>query len=425
MVDPESRAGPPARPADDPLAGTAYRFLRRVAAGAMGEIVEAEHVGLRRKVIVKLVHRSYAALPGYVDRFRLEAQSLAMLAPRTPHVVAVLDCGETRDGRPFLVLEHLGGHTLEKEIRARRVLPLVEAAGIASQLLEALRFAHDAGIVHRDVKPENIFLAEAEGRERQVKLLDFGIAKVLPGAAGEDAPAPLAAPTEEGMTLGTPRYLSPEQARGATLDHRTDLYSAGAVLYAMLAGRDPFAHVAGIAAILRAQALDLPRPPSVVAAQEIPAALDRVVMKALAKRPEDRYASAAEFAAALDRALAPPAARWAETERMDIKAFQGAGPGRRAMRLQDKTEPLNVAVFRGALRPPPRAPARAVPILPPPVAPAASVEASPWQQTPPRTSVGHATQGAARRSRTMIVSLVALLVAASLLVVLLAVVWRR
>src|SRR4051794_423068 len=106
MVDPESPTGH-ARTAHDPLLGTPYRFLRRVTAGAMGEILEAEHVRLRRKVIVKLVHRVYATLPGYADRFRLEAQSLAMLAPRTPHIVAVLDYGETADGLPFLALEHL------------------------------------------------------------------------------------------------------------------------------------------------------------------------------------------------------------------------------------------------------------------------------------------------------------------------------
>jgi eukaryotic-like serine/threonine-protein kinase len=421
MVDPESRTGPRARAAEDPLAGTAYRFVRRVAAGAMGEIAEAEHVGLRRKVIVKLVHRSYAALPGFVDRFRLEAQTLAMLAPRTPHIVAVLDCGVTGDGRPFLVLEQLAGHTLEEEIRARRMLPPAEAVEIARQLLEALRFAHDAGIVHRDVKPENIFLAESEGRERQVKLLDFGIAKVLPGAADEDAPAPLAAPTEEGMTLGTPRYLSPEQARGVTIDHRTDLYSAGAVLYAMLTGRDPFAHVEGIAALLRAQAYEMPRPPSF--AQQIPAPLERLVLKALAKRPEDRYASAAEFAAALARALAPPPARWAETERMDVTGFHGAGLGGRAKRLPDKTEPLDVSVFRGVLRGPPPTPARAVPMLPPPVAPAASVEASPWQ--PAHGAAHGALRRAAPGRGPLIVILVALLVMASLLVAVLSLTWRR
>ena len=411
MVDPDTHAGPRARAQHDPLAGTPYRLLRHVTAGAMGEIVEAEHVALRRKVIVKLIHRAYAALPGFVDRFRLEAQSLATLAPRTAHIVAVLDCGETRDGRSFLVLEHLAGHTLNDELRARRLLPPSEAVGIACDLLEALRCAHEVGIVHRDVKPDNIFLAESAHHDRLVKLLDFGIAKVLPGISDEDAPAPLALPTEEGMTLGTPRFLSPEQARGAAIDHRSDLYSTGAVLYAMLTGRDPFAHVEGIAAVIRAHVLEPPRPPSFVAAQQIPAALDQIVLKALAKKPEDRYASAADFAAALAGALAPPQpAHWAGTERMDVTAFQGAGRGGRAPRPLDKTEPLDVSVFRGALRAHAPAPERGAPPLISPVGP------------PARGAIPVATQ----REHTalpwgaMSVAFVAVSIAASVLVMLLA-----
>ncbi len=192
MVHPESPAGPRADAEDETLAGTPYRLLRRVAAGAMGEIAEAEHVALRRKVMVKLIRPAYADVPGFADRFRLEAQALAALAPRTPHVVAVLDFGQTRDGRPFLVLERLRGRTLKDELRERRALPPAEAAGIASELLEALQCAHDAGIVHRDVKPENIFLAETERGERLVKLLDFGVAKVMPGSPDAEGrrPAP-------------------------------------------------------------------------------------------------------------------------------------------------------------------------------------------------------------------------------------------
>jgi serine/threonine-protein kinase len=349
MGDPEKHDGPDARATGD-LAGSPYRFIRHVTAGAMGEIVEAEHEGLRRRVIVKLVHRSYAAVPGFVDRFRLEAQSLATLAPRTPHIVAVLDCGQTREGRPYLVLEQLVGHTLKEELRTRGMLPPSEAVRIALELLDALRCAHEVGIVHRDVKPENIFLARSERHERLTKLLDFGIAKVLPGSCDE-APLPLSIPTEEGMMLGTPRFASPEQARGIAVDHRSDLYSAGAVLYAMLTGHDPFAHAEGIAAVLRAQAFETPRPPSSIARQKIPAPLDHVVLRALAKRPEARYASAAEFATALESALTPPpSVRWAETERMDVSVFRGAGRGALLPGLPGSTEPLDVHAFRGALR---------------------------------------------------------------------------
>jgi serine/threonine-protein kinase len=313
----------------------------------MGEILEAEHVALRRKVIVKVVHRAYATLPGYADRFRLEAQSLATLAPKTAHIVAVLDFGVTSDGVPFLVLEHLAGRTLEREIQARGVLPPFEAVQLARELLDALRCAHEVGIIHRDVKPENIFLAEPERGGRVLKLLDFGIAKVLPGASDEDAPAPLALPTEEGVTLGTPRFLSPEQARGRPADHRSDLYSVGAVVYAMLTGRDPFAHVEGVGAVLLAHAVEPPQAPSVVAAQPISERLDRVVLKALAKQPEDRFASATEFADALELALAPPALLvGGGTERMDTSVFQRA----RRLALPDNTEPIDVHVFHGVRR---------------------------------------------------------------------------
>lgn len=360
MVDPEKPTGPRSSPQSDPLAGTQYRLLRYVAHGAMGEIAEAEHVALRRKVIVKLIRRAFASQPGFVDRFRIEAQSLAALAPRTPYVVAVLDFGETTDGRPFLVLERLQGRTLKDELKARRFLPPAEAVGLAGELLGALGCAHEVGIVHRDVKPENIFLADSERGGRVLKLLDFGIAKVLPGASDEAAPAPLAAPTEEGMTLGTPRFLSPEQARGEGIDHRSDLYSAGAVLYAMLTGRDPFAHVAGVAAIMRAQVSEPPRSPSSVAVQPVSEALDLAVLKALSKRPDDRYASAAAMRAAIEAALSAPVQRmpvsWAETERMDVRVFTGLRRKERGGAVLDKTESLDVTALRGALRRPPVAP---------------------------------------------------------------------
>ena len=371
MVDAKSPTVPGEDTREDPLAGTPYRFLRYVTAGAMGQIVEAEHVALHRKVIVKLVQPALASMPGFLDRFRLEAQVLAALAPRTPHIVAVQDFGTTPAGRPFLVLERLSGCTLMQELRARRQLPPSEAVELTRDLLDALSCAHEAGVVHRDVKPANVFLAESERGGRVLKLLDFGLAKVLPGAPDDQGPAPLALPTEEGATLGTPRYLSPEHIGRGTIGPRSDSYSAGAVLYAMLTGRDPFAHHEGVAAVLRAQVSELPRPPSFVAAQPIPEALDRVVLKALAKRPEDRFASAAAFSAALRESLAPRAAspRWDVTEPMNVAAFQGAVGRAGARQAPNGTELLDVSVFRGGLvrRAPPRGPAP--PTFASPVAP--------------------------------------------------------
>ena len=361
MIDASCLPRSPAPLMDDPLAGSPYRFSRYINEGAMGQIAEAEHVALRRKVAVKLIRREYAALPGFVDRLRLEAQALAALAPRTPHVVAVLDFGRARDGRAYIVLELLQGRTLKEEIDERGPLPPSEVVTLAKQLLHGLACAHEAGIVHRDIKPSNIFLCGPEGGDRVLKILDFGIAKVLPGAAGDEALSPLSLPTAEGMVLGTPRFLCPEQACGEPVDHRSDLYSVGAVLYYLLTGCDPFYQHRGIAAVLRAQRDDVPRPPSAITSQSIPPALDQIVVKALSKRPEARFSSAADFSAALEQAISlAPAPQldqvhqvhqsWAETERMDVSAFRGMGPSRRRTVTAARTEPLDVSAFRGVLR---------------------------------------------------------------------------
>jgi eukaryotic-like serine/threonine-protein kinase len=403
MVDAKSTTVPEEDAGEDLLAGTPYRFLRCVTAGALGQIVEAEHLALRRRVIVKLVRPVYAAMPGFLDRFRLEAQVLAALAPRTQHVVAVQDFGATPEGRPFLVLERLSGCTLMEELRARRQIPPSEAVELACDLLDALSCAHEVGILHRDVKPANVFLAESERGGRVLKLLDFGIANVLPGASNDASdgqrPAPLSLLAEEGATLGAPRYLSPEHLGVGAVGPPSDLYSAGAVLYAMLTGRDPFAHHDGVAAVLAAQLSELPRRPSFVAAQPIPEALERVVLKSLTKRPEDRFASAAAFSAALRESLAPKAVspRWDVTEPMNVAAFQGAVARASARQPPNGTELLDVSAFRGGLvrrapPPGPAAPTIASPVQPTSIAlalPTSQSSAVPFRGPDPRPVAAH------------------------------------
>ncbi len=343
MVDPNendrapaSRTASVATPetggAPDPFAGTRYRVLRKIAAGQMGEVVEAEDLVLRRRVAVKIIRREYAAVPGFADRLRLEAQAVAVVAERSPHVVSALDLGRTADGRAYIVFERLIGRTLGDELRARKFLPPEEAVALMRQLLSGLAAAHEAGIVHRDIKNENIFLCDAlRGGQRVLKILDFGIAKVVdPAAAG--APTPLALPTAQGMVFGTPRYLAPEQVLGQPkVDHRADIYAAGMLLYTLLAGRDPFHRYREVFDILTAQVTETPEPPSALAEQSIPKALDDAVMRALQKRPEDRFPDAASFAAALGAALtAGPTygdrRRWPQTERVDLSAFQAPSP---------------------------------------------------------------------------------------------------
>ena len=333
----------------DVLDGTNYRAVAWLGSGSMGEVLEAEHVTLKRRVVVKLLLPAFAADVGMVDRLRLEAQAAAALGGH-PNIVEVLDFGKTPAGRPYLVMERLVGRTLRQELRARGPLPVAEAVGLARQLLHGLGAAHRAGLIHRDVKPDNLFLCErgqsvnGEG-ERRLKILDFGIVKVSAGRG----PAPLALPTSEGMAVGTPRFFAPEQAQGRPIDARADLYAVGCVLFWMLTGRDPFQHRLGLFPLLHAHVNELPSPPSALARQTISAALDRVVLCALAKKPADRFSSAEAMTAALD-ALSPTAAprrlspqRWAHTERIDTRAFRSSVPGadEETLRpLPSTTEPM-------------------------------------------------------------------------------------
>jgi serine/threonine-protein kinase len=313
--------GPSAGDAGTALIGSRYRLLRPLGRGGMGEVFEAEHVALRKRVVVKLLHARHGNQPQLLDRMRVEAQALALV--RHPNLVEVSDFGHTSDGRAYFVMERLYGRTLREELDARGPLPPMEAIDLARQLLAGLEAAHGAGLVHRDVKLENVFLCDPVGpslnelnprssgratRPRKLlKLLDFGLAKVVGAGRPEHPLTPLAIPTDEGVMLGTPRFFSPEQALGRPVDARSDLYSTGALLYAMVAGRAPFDHYTALYELAQAHAGEPPEPPSRYAGQPIPPGLERAIMKALEKRPEDRFQSAAELAAALDLATGPPA----------------------------------------------------------------------------------------------------------------------
>jgi serine/threonine-protein kinase len=262
----------------------------------MGELIVAEHLELGRQFVVKLLHQRLAGDPQLIDRVRVEAQSLGRL--NHPNVVSVVGFGHAADGRPYIAMEYLRGRTLTEELASRR-LSVMESVSFARSILSALGAAHALGIVHRDVKPDNLMLVQrTDGLV--VKVLDFGMARVLPGVA-PGAPQPLSFPTDTGVVVGTPRFVSPEAARGEEVDARADLYSAGLVLYVMLAGRGPFDHLKGTDRLLSAQAESEPELPSRYAVEPIPAELDAAVQKALAKRPEERFQSAAEFERELAR----------------------------------------------------------------------------------------------------------------------------
>jgi serine/threonine-protein kinase len=272
-----------------------------LGSGGSAEVYEALHVGLRKTVVVKVMRPEHVGNARVVERMRFEAQALAQIAH--PNITAVTDCGLTPDGRPFFVMERLEGHTLHVELEQRGWLPVAEVVVLARQLCAGLSAAHALGIVHRDIKLKNLFLADPGGT-RTLKVLDFGIAKLMPEANPSRTPHPLAIKSEEGMTIGTPRFLAPEQVMCGRVDARTDIYACGLVLFRLLVGRDPFSHHTDLVSLFEAHVSEIPRPPSQLAPQPIAPAIDDAILCALAKDPANRYASAAQFAVALERALA-------------------------------------------------------------------------------------------------------------------------
>jgi eukaryotic-like serine/threonine-protein kinase len=286
---------------DDPLEGTPYGVVGHIATGGMGEVYLADHRTVRGRYVVKLLHAKMVSDARLVDRMRVEAQALSVL--RHPSIVHVFDSGTTPSSRPYIVMERLQGNTLADELRQRGPLRVSEALTWARQLLSALQAAHDIGIVHRDVKLSNLFLHEAPDQPRRLKVLDFGIAKVLEGAS-DKAPQPLYQPTEVGIVIGTPAYVSPEAVLGKPIDHRADIYAAGIVLFILLCGRGPWDHERRELHSLAARVRELPQPPSKYAQKPLPPDVDAAVMKALARAPEERFQSAREFELALERAAA-------------------------------------------------------------------------------------------------------------------------
>lgn len=287
------------------LSGTAYRPTRLLARGGMGEVVVVEHVELGRAAVMKLIRENVAERTGtseseLSDRLRAEGRVLARLSH--PNLVAVLDSGRTASGKPFIVTELLVGETLADYVRARGGhLPVVEALELALQALAGLAVVHEAGFVHRDLKLANLFVLEAPpGARRHLKVLDFGIVKAI--SAEERQALGLIKPTGTGVVLGTPSAVSPEQVRGRPVDERTDVYGLGVVLFRMVTGRGPFSGSA--VELFTAHLGDAPPVPSQVAAQRVPESVDRLILKALAKNPDDRFQGARSMRAEVEAVVA-------------------------------------------------------------------------------------------------------------------------
>ncbi len=277
-----------------------YTLVRRLGAGGMGEVFLARHRLLKRPCAVKLIRPEKAGHAETVRRFEREVQAVTRLTH--PGVVQVFDFGRAGDGTFYFVMEYLDGLTLDAVVKRSGPLPAGRVAAVLRQAAAALAEAHDLGLVHRDIKPANLMLCRLGGRCDVLKVLDFGL------VAEVDSPDPHL--TRDGGILGTPHYLSPEQARGGGVGPTSDLYSLGATAYFLLTGRPPFDEE-NLFALLTAHQSAEPLAPSVVRA-DVPAHLEGVVLRLLAKDPAGRFRSAAELTTAL--AATPAADGWTDAD---------------------------------------------------------------------------------------------------------------
>jgi hypothetical protein len=282
---------PPPEP--DPYLGIEvdrrYRIESLIAAGGMGLVYRCRHSVLGKRLAIKIIRGDVAQMPDGSERFLLEAKAASAIGHE--HIVDIADFGALPDGSPYLVMEYLDGISLATLLRDEPDLGVPRIAGIAAQIAEGLGAAHAAGIIHRDLKPDNVFVLDKKGGDF-VKILDFGVARM------EQSAKKL---TQAGTIVGTPHYMSPEQALGLEVDHRGDIYSLGVILYELLARRVPFDGSHYVAVLNQ----HLHTPPPAFSSLEppvtIPVALELIVHRCLAKSPDDRFTSMAE----LSRSLAP------------------------------------------------------------------------------------------------------------------------
>ena len=290
------------------LAGTPYRLLKKIGEGASGEVFEAEHVELGRRYAVKVLTSAHATAHDAVDRFRREARAVAKLSH--PNLVQLHDFGKSTDGRVFLVMELLSGQTLD--IHAEKGLGWRESIRLALQATRALEAAHHAGVVHRDLKPQNLFLTS----DGDLKLLDFGVAMALAETGDERK--------QKGFAVfGTPEYMAPEQVAGENVDARCDIYALGCVLYELVTGTRPFEGSPVV--VMGKQLREEPERPRARAPHAvIPGELEALILKALSKSKEDRFPTALALREALEAAMVAPDRRRSRARRLAAAAVLGS-----------------------------------------------------------------------------------------------------
>jgi tRNA A-37 threonylcarbamoyl transferase component Bud32 len=296
-----SQFSAPKSDSGDPLIGIEvdrYRIIRRIGEGGMGIVYEAEHIVIEKKVALKVLRDDFSNRPEVVERFKQEAKAASRIG--NEHIVDISDFGVTPNGASYFVMEMLDGEDLANVLSRDGTLPVTRAADILAQCCRALSAAHAKGIVHRDMKPENIFLCARDGRPDFVKIVDFGIAKMsdidTPGEPGRKL-------TKTGMIFGTPEYMSSEQAAGKPLDHRVDIYALGVIFYEMLTGRVPFVGDTFMG-ILTQHMFESPPPLTTVNPNvNVSPAIEAFIGRALAKEADDRFPSCDDMGQALDRAM--------------------------------------------------------------------------------------------------------------------------
>ncbi len=280
------------------LLGGRYRIIRKIGEGGMGIVYEAEHVVIEKRVGLKVLREDFSSRQDVVERFRQEAKSASRIGHE--HIIDISDFGETPAGASYFVMELLNGHDLAHELEAKGPLSARRTVTLSLQCARALGAAHSKGIVHRDMKPENIFLVSRDTGEDFVKIVDFGIAKMsdieTDGQPGRKL-------TKTGMIFGTPEYMSPEQASGKKLDHRVDVYAMGVIMYELLTGKVPFVGDTFMG-ILTQHMFETPQPLHVQNPNcNVPPELDRIVFKALAKNADERYQNMEELIVDLTNVL--------------------------------------------------------------------------------------------------------------------------
>ena len=286
------------------IVGGKYRVLEMIGSGGMGTVWSGNHMALGTAVAIKFIRPQYASMEDARQRFEIEARAAAKLT--TVHAVKVFDYGVTDDGLPYIVMEYLEGQSLSDALIAKGPLPVAEVAQIIGQAAQALAKAHEAGVVHRDLKPDNIFLAtnveNPKGSELPytVKLVDFGIAKMFeaPRVAGLATPPPMGGPTQEGAVIGTPNFMAPEQLTlGGAPGPLTDLWSLGACTFAAMTARIPFEGDVLGDIVIKVCASPLPVPSQLEAG--VPAGFDAWFARACSRDPAKRFQSATELAESL------------------------------------------------------------------------------------------------------------------------------